>query len=203
MELPDTAVVRRTSVVLVMAAELGVQGFLLLFHRIVPMPFAPVPDCLQSSAEPCGNRLHVHCELPLSAAGAYVHKAQEIEGCRFLSLLPRVLGCISPEFQQPRLLRVQCQTLFLESLRQDTQHLFCVLLVLEAQDGIISKADLVGFPFQPGLHFVLEPFVENVVQEYIGQERTDGLPLSCTCFAHEESAVFDDSDLDSFCDEAE
>jgi len=36
-----------------------------------------------------GNRLHVHCEPPLSAAGTYVHKAQEIEGCRFLSLLPR------------------------------------------------------------------------------------------------------------------
>ena len=27
------------------------------------------------------------------------------------------------------------------------QHLFRVLLVLEAQDGIISKTDLVGFPF--------------------------------------------------------
>jgi hypothetical protein len=99
MELPNSAVVRASSVVLVMAAELGVQGFLLLVHRIVPVLFAPFPDCLQPSTKPFGNRLHVHCELPLSATGAYVHKAQEIEGCRFLSLLPRVLSCISPEFQ--------------------------------------------------------------------------------------------------------
>jgi len=72
------------------------------------MPFAPVPDCLQSSAEPFGNRLHVHCELPLSAAGAYMRKAQEVEGCRFLPPLPCVPGCVASEFNQPRLLRVQC-----------------------------------------------------------------------------------------------
>ena len=53
---------------------------------------------------------------------------------------------MTPEFNQPRLLRVQCQTVLLEPLRQDTQHLFRVLLVLEAQDGIIGKTDLVGFP---------------------------------------------------------
>jgi hypothetical protein len=58
-----------------MAAELGVQGFLLLVHSIVPVLFAPFPDCLQPSTKPLGNGLHVHCEPPLSAAGAYVHKA--------------------------------------------------------------------------------------------------------------------------------
>jgi len=64
-----------------------------------------------------GNRLHVHCEPPLSAAGTYVHKAQEIEGCRFLSLLLCVLGSVPPELYQPRLLRGQRQALFLKSFR--------------------------------------------------------------------------------------
>ncbi len=64
-------------------------------------------------------RLHVHCELPLPAAGAYMHEAEEIEGFGFLPLLPRVSCCISPEFDQPRLLRVQSQTVFLEPSRQD------------------------------------------------------------------------------------
>jgi hypothetical protein len=32
-----------------MAAELGVQGFLLLVHSLVPVLFAPFPDCLQPS----------------------------------------------------------------------------------------------------------------------------------------------------------
>ena len=70
MELPNSAVVRASSVVLVMAAELGVQGFLLLFHRIVSVLFAPFPDCLQPSTQPFDNGLHVHCELPLPAADA-------------------------------------------------------------------------------------------------------------------------------------
>ena len=49
IELPNCAVVRRASVVLVMAAELGVQGFLLFAHGIVPVLFAPLPDGLQPS----------------------------------------------------------------------------------------------------------------------------------------------------------
>jgi hypothetical protein len=52
-------VVRASSVVLVMAAELGVQGFLLLVDSIVPVLFAPFPDCLQPSTKPLGNCLHV------------------------------------------------------------------------------------------------------------------------------------------------
>jgi len=34
IELSDTAVVRRPAVILVVAAEFGVQGFLLLTHRV-------------------------------------------------------------------------------------------------------------------------------------------------------------------------
>src|SRR5215471_12047996 len=100
-----------------MAAELGVQGFLLLAHRIMPMLFAPFPYGLQPSSEPLGHGFHMYCELPLSAAGAYVHKSQEMEGCSFLSLPPCLLVCISPELNQPRLLRVQSQTVFLEPPR--------------------------------------------------------------------------------------
>jgi hypothetical protein len=62
--LPKTAVVRWTTVVLVMAAEFGVKGFLLLSHRIVPVLLAPGEDRFQPSTEPFGDRLHVHCELP-------------------------------------------------------------------------------------------------------------------------------------------
>src|ERR1022692_325821 len=75
--------------------------------------------------------------------------------------------------------------------------------VLETQDGIISKTNLVSFPFQSGLHHVLEPHIECVMQVDVGQERTDRLPLSRPCFAHEQFAVFDDSDLDPFLNQAE
>ena len=56
IELPDTAVVRRSAVVLVVAAELGVEDFLLLSHRFVPVLFAPFGDRLQPSAEPFAER---------------------------------------------------------------------------------------------------------------------------------------------------
>src|SRR5216684_3106214 len=137
IELLKTAVVRRSSVVLVVAAELGVQGFPLLVHRLVPVLLGPGGDRLQSPAEPFADRLHVHGELPLPAAGAHVGKAEELEGLGFLSLFLRVPPRISPKFHQPRLLRVKGQTKFAESLGYDFLHLFRVLLVFEAQDGIV------------------------------------------------------------------
>src|SRR5216684_5910204 len=76
IELLKTAVVRRSSVVLVVAAELGVQGFPLLVHRLVPVLLAPGGDRLQSPAEPFADRLHVHGELPLPAAGAHVGESR-------------------------------------------------------------------------------------------------------------------------------
>jgi hypothetical protein len=68
-----------------MAAELGVQGFLLRVHRLVPVLLTPFGDRLQTPAEPFTDRLHVHGKLPVSAAGAHVGKAEKIEGLGFLS----------------------------------------------------------------------------------------------------------------------
>src|SRR6516225_2971427 len=78
VEPPQTAVVRRSSVILVMAAELGIQHFLLFAHRVVPMLLAPFADRLQSSPEPFGQRLYVHCELALAAACADMREAEDM-----------------------------------------------------------------------------------------------------------------------------
>jgi len=67
----------------------------------------PVPYCRQPSTEPFGNRLHVHCELALSAAGAYVYKSQEVERRGFLTPLLRVLGGILPELNQPNCVQLR------------------------------------------------------------------------------------------------
>ena len=78
IELPKTAVVRRSSVILVMAAELSIQHFPLFAHRIVSVMLAPVGDRLQSSPEPFGQRLYVHCELALAAACADMREAEDM-----------------------------------------------------------------------------------------------------------------------------
>jgi hypothetical protein len=100
-----------------MAAEFGIQGFLLFAHRLVPVLFTPISDRLQPSAEPFGNRSHVDCELALPVAGTQMRESEEVEGFRSLPLLLRIPRCIAPEFNQPCLLRVQSQTVFLKPLR--------------------------------------------------------------------------------------
>jgi hypothetical protein len=42
IKLPKALVVRRSPVILVVAAELGVKRLLLLVHRIVPVRFTPL-----------------------------------------------------------------------------------------------------------------------------------------------------------------
>ena len=68
IELPDTPVIRRAPVILVVAPEFGVEDLLLLVHRIVHVLLAPLSDCFQAPSEPLAHGPHVDCELPSSAA---------------------------------------------------------------------------------------------------------------------------------------
>jgi hypothetical protein len=70
VELPETSVVRRSPVVLVVATEFGVEGFLLLFHSHVPVSPALLGHRLRTPAEPFACRSHVDCELPSPIAFA-------------------------------------------------------------------------------------------------------------------------------------
>src|SRR6266576_3450445 len=110
IELHDAFVVRRSSVVLVVAPELGVKGLLLFLHRIVAVLPAPVGDCLQAPAEPLLHRPHFHCEFPFPAACADVGEAEEIERGWFLPLPLCSFLRESPKLHQPGLLRVERQT---------------------------------------------------------------------------------------------
>jgi len=97
IELPETAVVRSTSIVLVVAAEFGIQGFLLPVHRIMSVCPTPFGDRSQPSAEPFAYRPHMNCELPLPAASTGVCEPEEIEGLRFSSLSLRLPHRIAPK----------------------------------------------------------------------------------------------------------
>ena len=113
-----------------------------------------------------------------------MRETEEVEGARLLPLPLRMSPLrpvqIPPASPSP----AQRQAVLGKPLRQDVHHLFRVLSVLEAQNGIIGESDLVRVPFQPGIHHFLVPFVKDVVQVDVGQEWTDRLPLSRTCFAH-------------------
>ena len=101
-----------------MASELGVEGLLLLVHRCMSVLLAPCGDGREAPAEPFTHCSHMHGELPSPTACANVRQAKKVEGAGFLLALPlRAFLGVPPKFQQPRLLRVKCQSVFCEPLR--------------------------------------------------------------------------------------
>src|SRR5260370_40421175 len=79
IELPDASGVRRSSVILVVAPELSVEGCLLFVHRLMAVFLAPFGYRRQAPSESFLHRPHVHCELPSPAACTDVREAEEIE----------------------------------------------------------------------------------------------------------------------------
>jgi hypothetical protein len=96
---PDTPVLRRPPVILVVAPELGVKGFLLFTHRHVSALLAPFGNRLQAPSQPLLHRSHMHCEFPFPAAGTDVCVAEKIERVRLLPLPLRLPRFRSSELQ--------------------------------------------------------------------------------------------------------
>ena len=88
IELQKALRVCRSAVVLVVASELGVEGFLLLVHRCMSVLLAPCGDRREAPAESLAYRSHMHCELPSPAACADVRQTEKVEGAGFLLPLP-------------------------------------------------------------------------------------------------------------------
>src|SRR5260370_18701717 len=68
IELPDISVVRRAPVILVVAPEFSVKGFLLLIHRHVAVLPAPFGRCPPPPSDTLLHRFPFHRELPLSTS---------------------------------------------------------------------------------------------------------------------------------------
>ena len=64
---------------LVVASELGIEGLLLLVHRLVAVLAAPFGVCRQAASETLLHRPHIHHELPSPAACADVPLAATAE----------------------------------------------------------------------------------------------------------------------------
>ncbi len=115
IELPEASSVRRTSVILVVASELGIEGLLLLVRRLMAVLPAPFGYSRQAPSETLLHRLRIHHELPSSAACADVRKTEEIERGWVLPLPLRMFLRVPPKVHS--LLRVERQTIFYEPLR--------------------------------------------------------------------------------------
>jgi hypothetical protein len=66
---------------------------------------------------------------------------------------------------------VERQAVLAEALRQYLQHATGVLFTGEAHDEVVRVAYQESASLQPGLHLLLEPHVQHVVQVDVGQQR--------------------------------
>jgi hypothetical protein len=132
VELPQTAVVRRTAVILVVPSQPGVERLTLFGDRFVPVALAPRRDALEPSALALAHRANMNGESPVAAACPDMGEAQEVERRRLTFPASARMGrCIATKLDDPRLLGVKLQTLAGKPLMQYLQHTLRVLPILK------------------------------------------------------------------------
>ena len=85
---PQTAIVRRSSVVLVVPPELPIEGLALFLDRIVTVLPAPSRHCFQAALEPLPHGPNVDREVTPPTSRTDMRETEEVEGGW---LLPAVL----------------------------------------------------------------------------------------------------------------
>ena len=193
----ETAIVRRSPVVLVVAPEFGIERRGLMLDRVVPMVLAPLRHRPHTASKAFAHGPDVNRKPPPPAARTHVRETEKVEGRR----LPRVGTARTrraAERQEPRLLGVERQTLLRESLGKHVQDPLRVLAMLKAENEVIGVPNFGSHAAQARLHLVLEPLVEHIMQVNVGQQGTDDLPLSGPGLGDQEPTVFDDTDVNPF-----
>ena len=175
IESLKTAIVRRSPVVLVVAPEF-IERRGLMLDRVVPMVLAPLRHRLRTASKACAHGPDVNRKPPPPAARTHVRETEKIEGRR----LPHVGTARTrraAERQEPRLLRVERQTILCESLGKHVQDPLRVLAILKAENEVIGVPNFGSHAAQARLHLVLEPLVEHIMQVNVASK---GL-MTCPC----------------------
>ena len=99
------------AIVAIMPAYFGTQQMMLFRHWFMTIPFAPIPDGREGRAELLALGLAFYRKPSPQGLPPIVGEAQEVEGLRLVSALPRM-----PEVHYPRFIRMYRQPVVLESL---------------------------------------------------------------------------------------
>ena len=122
-----------------------------------------------------GNQPPILCILPLVA-----HQLASARECPWFGVAPSLGGGVVVlerlEPHQARLLRVDRQAVLAHSLGQHLQDPSGVIFSGYPDHEVVRVANQEGFSFQTRAHFFLEPFIQHVMQDDIGQERADHAP---------------------------
>jgi len=148
---------------------------------------APRRHGFQTASQPFAHRADMNREIPFPASLTDMRESKKIEARR--PRPTRFLGLgegFPPKLHQPSLVRMQRQSVLRKSLFQHFEHFLGVLPILKAENEVVGKTDLVGFAFQPGLHYGLKPLIEYVMKVDISEQGTDHLPLPRSRFASDD-----------------
>lgn len=94
------------------------------------------------------------------------------------------------ERHQPRLVRVNRQSILGKPLGENRQDATGVRLMGESHDKVVRVADQERLPLQARLDLVLEPFVQHLVQEQIRKRGADHPTLRVAGLGMRDASVF-------------
>ena len=140
---------------------------LLLGKRAVAVDPTPLANSLEPPIETRACRFPFDDPFAFLRPPPIVGEAQKVEGPRTLSI-----GTLrSPEGHQTRLVRVERQPILCEAFTEHPQHPFCILLILEAHDHVVSEANHEGTTPHARLHLGGKPLVEHIVEVDVAEQR--------------------------------
>src|SRR6266849_3131637 len=185
---PDTAdlltepvecrVVVRPAVVAVVTRQHAGVPAMLRGHWGVHQPPGFLAQRLQLARQTLALSLVLYDEPAVPCPPAVVGEAEEGEAHRSpLAALPSSQSREPAELDQSRLVLVQRQAEMAQSLIEGAEHLPCIGLGLEAHHEVVGIAHDHNATASMSPTPLVDPEVEDVVQEDIGEERADACPL--------------------------
>jgi len=119
-------------------------------------------------------RTPANLKAALAIARAIVGEAEEVERLGFLAALTlRVSLRKSAKGYPPSFRRFELQMKLAEPTAQDGIKALGIPLVLKTHHEVIQIPDPVGFAFQVGLHGLLKPQIEDIMQGEVATQDTN------------------------------
>ena len=146
-----------------MTYKLRRQSSMLPAQQVMAVGPTPLIDCDQCAGKPALGRCLPHHILALARLPPGMGEAEKVEWWRLASWLH--LAASWAEVDEARLIRMKHKPIPSKPLAQDFQSPLGIAVLLEGHHKVISIAHERTASRKPGLHFVLEPLVQHMMQE--------------------------------------
>jgi hypothetical protein len=149
------------------STERGVLGL----HRRMPRASTPVVAGLLGPSQARPPRLAPHPPVPCTGTCPIQRAPQKVQGGGTLAMLWR-LGR-RPAGQHPRFGRGEGPSAAPQPLAQDRPHSPCIVLALEPDEDVSTRANQRRLPLKPWLHLGITPPVEPIVSGDVPHQGCD------------------------------